>query len=147
VSKETDVFKKRSGLPQKAFAKADDQIRIRTDRFRQLYANNMQVGFSSWDLAITFGEIVKEEEGKPVIEETARILMTREIAKVLSIILKNHIDLYEETFGEIRIPIADEAEVVDKAAESILAVSSAEEAKAKAGSEAEKVDPVSAPKV
>ncbi|MDX6444885.1 MAG: hypothetical protein QOH71_1959 [Blastocatellia bacterium] len=105
MSKQIDDLKKRSGLPDEAFAKAADQIRVRTERFRQLYANNMQVGISSWDLAITFGEIIGEKEGKPIIEETVRVNMTREIAKVLSIILKNHIDAFEAAYGEIKIPI------------------------------------------
>lgn len=105
MSKATDDLKKRSGLPEEAFAKATDQVRVRTERFRQIYANNMQVGFSSWDLAITFGEITGEQDGKPIIEETVRVIMTREIAKILSTILKNHIDLYEEHFGELRMPL------------------------------------------
>lgn len=93
-----------AGLPKSAFARGDDQIRVRTERFRQIYANNLQVGFSSWDLAITFGEIMGEKEGKAVIEETTRILMTREIAKALSRILSAHIAAYEQQFGEIKIP-------------------------------------------
>lgn len=101
-------------LPKSAFARSEDQIRVRTDRFRQLYANNMQVGFSSWDLAITFGEIMGEQDEKPVIEETTRILMTREIAKVLSKILTAHIEIYEKQFGEIKIAtMPSESEVAE----------------------------------
>ena len=110
MSKATDDLKKLSGLPPEVFAKSTDQIRVRTERFRQLYANNMQVGFSSWDLAITFGEITGEQDGKPVIEETVRVIMTREIAKVLSTILKNHIDVYEQHVGELKLPVIETTE-------------------------------------
>lgn len=97
-----------AGLPKAVFAKAADQLRVRADGYRQIYANNMSVGFSSWDLGITFGEIVGEKDGQPVIEETVKVLMTREIAKVLAKILTNHIALYEAQFGEIKLPGADD---------------------------------------
>lgn len=109
MADETNAEPEKAGIPQGAFAKATDQIRIRTDRFRQIYANNMAVNFSSWDLGITFGEIAGEREGKTLIEETVRVLMTKEIAKVLGIILKNHIDAYEKQFGEIRLPVAPDS--------------------------------------
>lgn len=131
MSKETDDLKKRSGLPEEAFAKSTDQIRVRTERFRQLYANNMQVGFSSWDLAITFGEITGEQDGKPVIEETVRVIMTREIAKVLSTILKNHIDIYEEHFGELKLPVVETTEAPETEGESVPAIAAVTEDKRK----------------
>lgn len=95
------------GLPETVFARSTDQIRVRTERFKQVYANNMQMGFSTWDLGITFGEIMGEQDGKTVIEETVRVLMTREIAKVLSVILTNHIVLFEAQFGEIKVPVSE----------------------------------------
>lgn len=99
-----------AGLPKAVFAKSSDQLRVRTDRFRQLYANNMAIGFSSWDIGITFGEIIGEKDGQPVIEETVKVLMTREIAKVMAKILTNHVAAYEAQFGEIRIPLTDDDE-------------------------------------
>jgi hypothetical protein len=120
----------RGGLPQKAFANADDQIRERTDRFRQVYANNFRFNLNSWDIGMTFGEITGERDGRAVIEETAKVTMTREMAKVLSIILHNHIEAFEAQYGEIRIPISDEAEAAEEA-ETIPEVSREEDARAK----------------
>lgn len=103
--------KKRSGIPANAFANAEEQLRERTDRFRQVYANNMRVNMSTWDLGITFGEIIGDRDGQPIIEETVRVLMTKEIAKVLQMILKGHIEAFEAQYGEIKIPIAPESAV------------------------------------
>ncbi|CAN5708149.1 hypothetical protein BH20ACI3_BH20ACI3_03300 [soil metagenome] len=74
----------------------------------------MQMGFTSWDLGIPFGEIIGEKDGKPLIEETVRVIITREIAKVMSVILQNHIELYESQFGEIKLSIAEEIEPESK---------------------------------
>lgn len=100
-----DEIKEKTGLPSAVFARGADQVRVRTERYRQLYANNMQVGFSTWDLGITFGEIIGEQDGKPVVEETVKILMTREIAKILGNILLKHIEVFEAQFGEIKLPV------------------------------------------
>jgi hypothetical protein len=102
-----DELKTKNGLPSILFAHGDDQVRIRTERYRQLYANNMQLGFSTWDLGITFGEIVGEKDGKPVVEETVKILMTREIGKILATLLQTHFALFEAQFGEIKLPVAE----------------------------------------
>lgn len=107
----------KTALPKGVLAKARDQIREHSVDFRQIYTNNMAVSLSSWDVAITFGEIVGERDGKTVIEETTKVVMTREIAKVLSVLLTNHIAAFEENFGEIRIPINEPVVVQEAKAE------------------------------
>ncbi len=97
----------KDGLPKSAFAKATDQVRIRSDRFQQIYANNMTMSLNTWDVAITFGQIAGEQEGKTVIEETVKISMTREIAKVLAQLLNNHIAIFEDRFWEIKLPVVE----------------------------------------
>ena len=99
-----EINELKDGLPKSAFAKSSDQVRVRTDRYRQLYANNLSVSLTTWDVALTFGEIIGEQEGKPIIEETTKILITREMTKVLATLLNTHIRLYEERFGEIKLP-------------------------------------------
>ena len=79
-------------------------VPLKSPDFRQVYANNMRLNVSPWDLGITFGEIAGEQEGKPIIRETVKIYLTREIAKILSILLKNHIDAFESQFGELKMP-------------------------------------------
>jgi uncharacterized protein DUF3467 len=107
-----------AAFPKGVFAKARDQIRNRSDYFRQIYTNNMAVSFSSWDVTITFGEIVGEQDGKTVVEETTRVVMTREIAKVLTALLANHIAIFEQNFGEIKIPVGEPAADQEEKAEA-----------------------------
>jgi hypothetical protein len=107
-----------AGIPEAAFAKASDQIRVRTDRYRQVYANNMTLSFSTWDVSVTFGELTGQQEGKSVIEETVKVLMTREIVKVLATLLQNHVAIFEAKYGEIKLPVpgpSPESPAINKA--------------------------------
>jgi hypothetical protein len=98
-------------IPKTALAKAQDQKRIRTDRFKSIYSNNMQVGISMWDMAITFGEIVGEEDGKVIVEELVQVKMTRELVKVLASILLANIKQFEAQTGvQIAIPVLAQGE-------------------------------------
>jgi hypothetical protein len=99
-----------------ALVNAEDQERVRGDEFFSIYANNIALGFSSWDTWLTFGEIVGVKDGKPVIEEIVKISMTREFFKTLSQVLAVNIAAYEEQFGEItnpHFPPIDKARVVN----------------------------------
>ncbi len=57
-----------------------------------------------WDVRFVFGEHVGEEDGKAVVEESVRIILTREIAKVLHKLLTDQLAAYEKHFGVIKIP-------------------------------------------
>lgn len=93
-------------LPAGVMISPEDQVRGRTDRFVRTYANSIAVGFSSWDVALTFGDIIgkRAEDEKIIIEETVQILLTKEIAKALAGILLQKINEYESEFGEINLP-------------------------------------------
>jgi hypothetical protein len=93
-------------LPKGALASSDTQVRVRTERFQQVYANNVQIGFSSFDMALSFGQIVGDQDGKAVIEEMTRVIVTREIGKLLIGLLMANVANYEQQYGEIRIPTA-----------------------------------------
>lgn len=91
-------------VPQGALGKAAEQQRVRTESFQNIYANNMALSFSSWDVSIIFGEIIGEKDGKPIIEEVVKVTMTREMTKVLATLLLANLKGYEQQFGEIKIP-------------------------------------------
>src|SRR6185369_5268588 len=95
---ETSPEPLKDGLPKSVFTKATEQVRRRSNQYQQIYANNMSIGLNTWDVAITFGEIVGEQDGKTVIEETTKIVMTREIAKVFATLLNKHLAIFEEKF-------------------------------------------------
>jgi hypothetical protein len=91
-------------IPAGALTKVSDQIRVSGEDFFSYYANSVAVSLSMWDVRFVFGEHVGEKDGKAVIEESVRILMSREIAKVLNKLLTDQIATYEKTFGVIQIP-------------------------------------------
>ena len=87
-----------------AFAQAKDQERHRAEDFFTIYAHNVAIGISSWDMSIIFGEIVGQtEDAKPIIEEIGKVIMSREFAKVVSQVFALNIAAYEKQFGEIEI--------------------------------------------
>ena len=90
--------------PSSPYVNAAEQERKRADDFYTFYANNVSVAFSSWEMSLIFGEVTGEKDGKPLVEEIAKIIMTREFAKVLAILLSTNIAAYERRFGEITNP-------------------------------------------
>ncbi|MDQ6785711.1 MAG: DUF3467 domain-containing protein, partial [Acidobacteriota bacterium] len=55
---------------------------------------------SNWDMKLVFGRI----KGENAVEETVEILLTKEMAKVLNILLSTHFKVYEDKFGVVKIP-------------------------------------------
>ena len=62
-------------IPENLLAKSSDQIRVQAEDFFSYYSNNLSVGISSWDVALIFGQIGGEREGRAVIEESVKILL------------------------------------------------------------------------
>lgn len=83
---------------------AADQIRVPAEDYTRIYANNFVLAVSNWDAALTFGEIVGEKDGKPVIEEKVKVTMSMPHAKAIHQLLGVHLALYEQVAGEIKIP-------------------------------------------
>jgi Protein of unknown function (DUF3467) len=86
-------------LSEHLLAKAQDQKRKRSERFISDYANNVSVSISSWDMNITFGRVIGNNE----IEETIEVIVSKEMAKALTMIMASHLKNYETQFGEIKI--------------------------------------------
>lgn len=80
-----------------------EQITQRSDQYLKIYANSVNMGVSLWDINLTFGEIVGEEDGQPVVEQKVKVNMSKEFAKAVLNLLKLNIGQYEEQFGEIQL--------------------------------------------
>lgn len=86
---------------------SQDQENLASDSFVKIYANNVGVGITNWDMTLTFGEIMgKNEKGLPVIEQKVKVNMTREFMKAFSNLLIANIKVYEEKYGEINVELA-----------------------------------------
>jgi hypothetical protein len=90
--------------PKHALASGEEQIREYSPDFVKRYANHANVSISLWDVALTFGEIEGERDGKAVISQTVRVNMSKELAKVLLALLGQHLFAYESEIGEIVLP-------------------------------------------
>lgn len=91
-------------IPASVITKAIDQQRVRRDDFFSYYTNSITANVSIWDVALVFGEVMGEKDGRPEIEERVKILMSRELAKVFNKILTDQIATYEKKYGTIKIP-------------------------------------------
>ncbi len=92
-------------LPSDTFTSIDKQIRSKSEYFERLYANSVAVQVSPWDIAIIFGEILgKDEDGRPRIEETVQVTLTREVAKALGALIGSYVRNYEKQVGKIAVP-------------------------------------------
>lgn len=88
----------------------DDQDNQPGPNFTKIYANNVGLGASNWDMNLTFGEIVGQHpDGKPMVEQKVKINMSKEFMKALSNLLSKNLEAYEQRFGEIKlIKVEDE---------------------------------------
>jgi len=68
------------------------------------YANNVQLGFTHYDLRMLFGELVDATPEKLVIEQRAQVTISYLQAKLLMMVLGQAITQHESLFGEVKIP-------------------------------------------
>jgi Protein of unknown function (DUF3467) len=89
--------------PQIKWLKTADAVRF--------YSNNVQLGFSTWDMWFVFGEALGMEGEKVLVEPRARITMSLEHAKQFAEILQKNIALFEDTVGKIPAFTAPPADI------------------------------------
>lgn len=68
------------------------------------YANNVQLGFTMFDLRMIFGEIVDVQPNKILVEQRAHITISYLQAKLLLALMSQAIAKHEAQFGEIKLP-------------------------------------------
>lgn len=100
-------------LPANVLGKKSEQLREKSPEFISVYANNVGIAMSNWDFITTFGRTI-EREGEPVIQERVEVIMSKELAKVLALLMANNLQDYEEQFGEIKIPDLSKFQVSGK---------------------------------
>lgn len=84
---------------QQAFQEENSKRIVMDDTFFSEYSNAIQVGFSRFDVSMTFLKN-SSSQGQKYLGE---IILSPEHAKVLAIILSNNIQGFEEQFGEIDV--------------------------------------------
>jgi hypothetical protein len=73
--------------------------------YRSVYANNVALGISAFDISLVFGEIMGSEDGKTVnVEQRVRVTMSPQHAKALVMVLAENLHNYEKNIGPIPLP-------------------------------------------
>lgn len=85
--------------------KKDRQETVKSPEYISIYSNNIQLMASVFDFSLTFGEMTDEViGGQAVVNQKARVILSKEMTKVLWALLDTNIKSYESQFGEILLP-------------------------------------------
>jgi|ERR1017187_8960611 hypothetical protein len=82
----------------------------RSPEFFSIYANDIQVQVSPWDMRFILGEVtdpIETAEHVVTIRQLAELRISPQLAKSLSVILIDQLRKYEENFGQIPGPRTD----------------------------------------
>lgn len=79
----------------------------RAAQFASVYANDIQVQTTPWDMRFTFGEVSEtpnEQRSSLLVTQLAEVRMSPQLAKKLVQIISAQLDSYERTFGTVPCP-------------------------------------------
>jgi len=77
--------------------------RIKSDNYRLDYATNVQVRGSFFDIRVTVGEFLKNDNDEVVFQEDITVVFSPQHAKAFSKLLEDQITNYEKTYGDIPV--------------------------------------------
>jgi hypothetical protein len=109
-----------TGTPQQTGSATDNPVApslrfVREEDFESLYANNVQLEVSVWDLKLIFGELDQRTDPATINQHTSVSIPWIQV-KLLSYLLQANMALYENRNGPIRIP----PEVVPPAPQTVF---------------------------
>lgn len=81
----------------------EDNMIQANNSIQNVYVNNVNLGFSNWDMFLLLGEMLGEKDGKLVVINKVRVTMSLQFAKALSELLKTNLDAFEKETGEISL--------------------------------------------
>ena len=76
---------------------------INTEQYREGYANSVQVRVNVWDFFLVFGTLQQPSENQVEVHNYQGVYLSPQQAKALTNVLKQNIEQYEKTFGEIKL--------------------------------------------
>jgi flagellar protein FlaG len=76
---------------------------VRTEDYRDSYANSVQVRMSVWDFFLVFGTMHQESADEVKIENFQGIYLSPQQAKALLNVLGHNLAQYEQTFGALAL--------------------------------------------
>ena len=76
---------------------------VNTPAYRENYANSVQVRVNVWDFFLVFGTMQQAAENEVEVQNFQGVYLSPQQAKALMSILKQNVEQYEKTFGEIKL--------------------------------------------
>ena len=76
---------------------------LNTDKYREGYANSVQVRMSVWDFQLVFGTMHQTSAEEVKIENFQAIYLSPQQAKALLNVLAHNVQQYEQTFGHLEL--------------------------------------------
>ena len=76
---------------------------VKLERYREDYANSVQVRVSLWDFFLMFGRVNQTSPDLVKIENFQGIYLSPQQAKALLNVLQQNITQYEAAFGELKL--------------------------------------------
>ena len=76
---------------------------VNTPQYREGYANSVQVRVNVWDFFLVFGTLQQAAENEVEVQNFQGVYLSPQQAKALMSILRQNVEQYEKTFGEIKL--------------------------------------------
>jgi hypothetical protein len=76
---------------------------VKTDDFRESYANSVQVRMSVWDFQLTFGTMQQVSNTEVDLNNFQAVYLSPQQAKALWNVLGHNLAQYEQTFGKLAL--------------------------------------------
>lgn len=79
----------------------------RSPDYQSVYSNNIHLSVSLFDFSLVFGEITddRSDNGMNVVNQKVRVVLSKEMTKVLWRLLDRNLAAYEKQYGQINIPV------------------------------------------
>ncbi len=100
--------------------------RTRSERYASFYVNQMELGFTNWDIQFSLAQVHGRNDSL-VAEELATVLMSPQHAKAVIIPFINTIMQYEAKHGVIQVLGQKSASLADILAEAAVKIKIAKE--------------------
>jgi Protein of unknown function (DUF3467) len=80
------------------------EYRVPPQGLFSVYANNVQMATTSFDVRVVFGQVAEVLEDKVMVDQVAQVTMTWLEAKILADFLQANINAHEDLNGPLKLP-------------------------------------------
>jgi hypothetical protein len=93
-----------AGMRAEVVSASDVLINKTATDYRTYYTNNTAFALTAFDINLIFGQMIGIEDGKAVIEQGLKVIMSPLHAKIFLSVLGENLKQFEDRFGEIKLP-------------------------------------------